>query len=101
MRGFPRFFETRQDFLNCIQEWPDETRAELRSLWQDRFSWGDERELEDGEEGVEDGTHRVVARPSPDGDGVARVQQELAVDSRARVYRMGFTDAEVRRLLKG
>ena len=100
MRGFPQVLSTKEDYMNCIEEWPEETRAALRTLWADRFAWREAGELAEGNDGIEDASHMVVTKEGSEGSGLpVRVQMELVSDPNARVYRLGFTDGEIEELL--
>lgn len=94
MRGFPKHLNTKQDYLNCLGEFPDETKAELQRLLDNRFVWTDTAVLADGETGVTDDTHRVIK--ADDGD----IQQELKEDTCSELIRLGFTVAEIEEMLK-
>lgn len=98
MRGFPSAFATKQDYLNGISLYPEQTRDELRRLLADRFMWAEAGELEDGDEGVTDPTHFVSTREGKDG-GEVRVQMERREDPNARLFRLGFTVKELEKLL--
>jgi hypothetical protein len=89
MRGLPKFFNTKQDYFNCLAEWKEETKAELRRLLDSRFSWFDVKVLEDGSTGLNDDTHRVIDN----------MQQELKEDPNARIFQLGFTVVEIEELL--
>ena len=52
MRGFPESFSTKQDFLNGIATYPEETKAELRHLIAGRFEFVQTGVLAEGEEGL-------------------------------------------------
>lgn len=90
MRGLPKFFNTKQDYLNClaIEELKEATKKELQKLIDNRFSWFDVAVI-DGV-GIEDETHRVVED----------MQQELREDPNARIFQIGFTVQEIEELLK-
>lgn len=90
MRGFPKFFNTKQDFLNCLGEFEAETKRELKNLLNTRFSWFDVEILENPESGLNDETHRVIEN----------MQQELREDPNSRIFQLGFTVAEVEELVK-
>ena len=99
MRGFPQVLSTKEDYMNCMKVWPEETKGILRSLFADRFAWTEAGELAEGDAGIEDASHMVVIKDSPEGVESVRVQMELSVDPNARIYRMGFTDEEAEELL--
>lgn len=89
MRGLPKFFNTKQDYFNCLAEWTEETKTELKRLLDSRFSWFDVKVLEDGSTGLNDDTHRVIDN----------MQQELKEDPNARIFQLGFTVEEIEELL--
>ena len=91
MRGFPKFLNTKQDYLNCMTEFPQETKKSLQALLDGRFSWFDTAVIEI--DGVTDDTHRVVNTNDE------KIQQELREDPNARIFKLGFTVAEVEELL--
>lgn len=94
MRGFPKHLNTKQDYLNCLEKFPDETKAELQRLLDNRFVWTDTAVLAAGEAGVTDDTHRVIK--TDDGN----IQQELKEDTCSELIRLGFTVAEIEEMLK-
>jgi len=93
MRNFPKHLNSKQDFMNCLNDYPAETKAELQTLLDNRFVWVDTAIIEN--EGITDETHRVLT----DEDGT-KTQQELIEDTHARIFRLGFTVEEVEGLLK-
>lgn len=102
MRGCPRTFATKQDYLNGIATYPEETKAELRRLIAGRFEYMPTGELADGEDGIVDDTHQVVTQQETDpetGKTVEkRVQLEMRESGNARLFRLGFTVEEAERL---
>ena len=102
MRGCPRTFATKQDYLNGIATYPEETKAELRRLIAGRFEYVPTGELADGEDGIVDDTHQVVTQQETDpetGKTVEkRIQLEMRESGNARLFRLGFTVEEAERL---
>lgn len=93
MRGFPKYLNTKQDYLNCLKDYPQETKAKLQDLLDTRFVWRDTAIIEVG--GIMDETHRVI--DTEDGE---KIQQEYVEDERAELFRLGFTVKEVEELVK-
>ena len=91
MRGLPKFFNSKQDYLNCltIDTLKEATKAELQKLIDNRFNWFDVSVLADDETGLNDDTHRVI-------NGM---QQELKEDPTSTIFRLGFTVQEVEGLI--
>jgi len=48
MRGFPKWFNVKQDVLNALAEYPEETKAFLQRCLDERFSWLVTKKLDDG-----------------------------------------------------
>ena len=92
MRGFPKHLNSKQDYVNCLELFPTETKAELQRILDDRFVWVDTAIL-NGTAGVVDSTHRVIESD----DGL--IQQELKEDTNAKLFRLGFTVSEVEEIL--
>lgn len=102
MKGCPRTFATKQDYLNGIETYPAETKAELRRLIADRFEFVTVGELAEGEAGTEDENHRVLeseeANPKNGKTIKKRFQLEKRESANARLFRLGFTLEEAERL---
>ena len=94
MRGFPKHLNTKQDYENCLKDYPEETKAKLKNLLESRFIWQDKEIIKAGNEGIEDSTHRVVEIENHD-----KMQQELVEDVNAEIFRLGLTVEEVEGLI--
>jgi hypothetical protein len=92
MRGFPKHLNSKQDFQNCLAEYPEETKAEIKRLLENRFIWQDVAIVDDEE--CCDDTHRVVETDDE------KIQQELVEDKNAELFRLGFTVEEAEELIK-
>jgi hypothetical protein len=92
---------TVYDLEHLRKEKPDSAKRYLKSLLDSRFSFVKERELSDGETGLEDAFHRVDSERIPDPDDpmnpeagtVQRRQMVLAEDPNAFLFKIGFTSA--------
>lgn len=94
MRGFPKTISTKIDVQNLFQLYPDETREYLQKLLDTRFVWRRTGAIAEGESGIQDATHRVMRTES----GIE--QFEIIEDENAKIFRMGFSVAEVEEMLK-
>lgn len=94
MRGFPKHLNSKQDYLNCIEEFPQETKQELQRLLDSRFVWVATAVLDEDEAGIADDTHEIIETD----DG--RVQRELIEDQNSELVRLGFTVEEVQEMLQ-
>lgn len=94
MRGFPRTITTKNDIQNLLQLYPDETREVLRQLLDTRFVWRSTGAITEGAAGIQDAVRRVMRTES------GLEQFELVEDENAKIFRMGFSVAEVEEMLK-
>lgn len=103
MRGFPAQFATKQDYLNCLSLYPEETKAALSRLLADRYTWNETKELDAEKDGSNDKTHRVIAQEKTDEKTGEKttcyVQLEKFEDENAALFRLGFTVKEVNKLI--
>ena len=95
MRDFPKWLNTKQDYINCLNLYPDETKKSLQVLIDSRFTWFQTAILADNEQGITDETHKIVESENE------RSQYELQEDSNARIFQLGFTVPEVQALIGG
>ena len=103
MRGFPQFFATKQDYMNCLTMFPEETKRALRRLAADRFNWTIAKELSDKDKGKEDETHHVEEQERMNEETGKKetffVQLVKKEDKNARVFQLGFTVEEIEKLI--
>lgn len=85
---------TKQDYLNYLTVQPEATKKELQLLLDTRYAWQTTGILAASEAGVTDDTHRVI------GEEPERMQQVLIEDENAKIFRIGFTVAEIKEILK-
>jgi hypothetical protein len=90
MKGFPRYINTKQDVLNLIEEYPEQTKSFLQSLVDSKMAWVPTGTLAEGDAGTTDSTHKVDE--STDGNDVVieRIQCELVEDTNGPIFRLGF-----------
>ncbi|EJF85294.1 hypothetical protein [Bartonella rattimassiliensis] len=105
MIDYPEHLNTKQDYLNMLEFDKAETVRRLEMLLSTRFYWVFVKELSEGEEGIEDATHRVcVETETPvDLDGPSlekRFQYELQESEYAPIFRLGFRVDEVEQLIR-
>lgn len=94
MQGFPKTLNTKQDYLNCLQDFPKETKNALQLLLEDRFIWTQTKVLLCAEDGLTDETHKVTEADNE------YFQLELIEDNNSRMLRLGFSVEEIEDLLK-
>ncbi|WP_144756129.1 MULTISPECIES: hypothetical protein [Bartonella] len=105
MIDYPEHLNSKQDYLNMLSFDKGETVRRLKGLLETRFYWVFVKELCDGEDGVEDATHRVyISQEIPfdlEGELIEkRYQYELQESEYAPLFRLGFSVEEVEKLIK-
>lgn len=105
MFSYPEHLNTKQDYLNMLEFDREETVKRLEQLLSTRFYLFFVKELSEGEEGVEDDTHKVILiteMPSDlKGDFVVkRCQYELQESENTPLFHLGFSVEEVEQLIK-
>lgn len=105
MIDYPEHLNTKQDYLNMLSFDKVETVRRLETLLSTRFYWVFVKELSEGEEGIEDDTHKVcLTTETPvdlDGTSIAkRCQYELQESEYAPLFQLGFRVDEVEQLIK-
>jgi len=81
MKGFPRTINTKQDVLNLIEEYPEQTKSFLQSLVNTRMAWHPTGKLADGDDGKTDSTHKVDEVTDENDVVTERTQCELVEDT--------------------
>lgn len=91
MRGFPKHFNSKQDVLNALQLFPEDTKAYIQTLIGARKLWV---QVEYVAPGVNDETHYTRT------DEAGNVyQMEYLDDPNGDIPRLGFTVEELEGLL--
>ncbi|WP_375680639.1 MULTISPECIES: hypothetical protein [unclassified Bartonella] len=105
MIDYPEHLNSKEDYLNMLSFDKVETVRRLEMLLATRFYWFFVKELSEGEEGVEDDTHKVFLTTTMpfdlNGDFVEkRCQYELQESEYAPLFQLGFGVDEVEQLIK-
>ena len=98
MRGLPKHMNTKEDFNNLIDDYPNETKASLQELLNEKEKWLNTGLLDPGNEGITDETHKIVEVKNATGE-IERYQYKYKEDPNAKIFRLGFTVSEVQQLL--
>ncbi len=119
MKGFPKYFNIKQDVLNALAVFPVETKAYLQMILAERFSWLPEKtetkealvagknqgfvvakQMDKGEKETIDATHRVnEIRDDTTKEVVEKYQEVYKEDPNCKLFRLGFTVAEASNLI--
>lgn len=85
---------TKQDYINLLGINPTVAKQELQYLLDNRYAWFNTMVMDEKDTSlVEDETHRFIEED----DGF--LYQEYYEDSNAKIFRIGFTVAEVEELI--
>ena len=99
MHGYPKWLNTKADYYYVADNFPREQWSkDWQSLLDELYQWMYVSDLPSRDEGVEDATHRIEVEEHDDGT-VTYEQWEYKKDDHARLYQLGFTEAEVRNKL--
>ena len=122
MRGFPKIFCTKQDYLNLLAdpEYTDQAKERLQSLAADRFIWQDSGEVfepvpvpdgaTEAEENetiaanaadrakLDNGENSRLINTAEEGEPEKWSIFTLVEDPNAEIFRLGFTIEEVEEL---
>ena len=102
MRGIPRYFNTKEDYINCLSLYPEETKTALRMLMNARYMWKFQKELASEEEGITDENHYIQKTSGKNDKGEDEeviVQMERVLDEHSKFFELGFTVQEAEQLL--
>ena len=95
MKGFPKHINTKQDVLQCMTKWPEQTKDFIQRMLDNRYSWMVDLKLGDNEAGVNDETHRVVEITNEEtGNIEERYQHIWKEDPNCKLFRLGLTVEE-------
>ncbi|WP_375650188.1 hypothetical protein [Bartonella sp. OT172YNZD] len=105
MIDHPEHLNSKEDYLNMLAFDKAETVRKLEHLLAMPFYWVFVKELGEGEEGIEDDTHKVcITTTMPfdsNGDFVEkRSQYELQESEYTPLFQLGFRVEEVEQLIK-
>ncbi|WP_375623300.1 hypothetical protein [Bartonella sp. TT119HLJHH] len=105
MIDYPEHLNSKEDYMNMLSFDKAETVRRLGNLLATRFYWVFVKELGEGEEEIEDDTHKVCLTTSmpfdSNGDFVEkRCQYELQESEYAPLFQLGFRVEEVEQQIK-
>lgn len=94
MKGFPKWFNTRHDVELCLQEYPQQMKAQLQEWLTNRHCWTVSGEIIPPETGIEDDTHHIEQRE----DGTLW-QLVYAEDPNSHLARLGISVQEAEEMI--
>lgn len=96
MRGYPKHLNTKSDYERVIENFPREQwEPDLQALLDTRWVWLPTGELAEGDPGeFVEGEKTVI-----ENDDGTRTQYEKQENQNAKIFRIGYTVAEVEELL--
>lgn len=100
MKGFPKHLNSKKDYLYIRAHFDRELwLPEYQKLLDSRFDWFFVEDLESKEQGIEDDTHKIVETTDTETQTTKYAQYEYRENPTAKIFRIGFTVAEVEELM--
>lgn len=102
MKGFPKHLNTREDYEYVKENFPkDQWLPCFEALLENTENWFFEKNLASKAEGVEDATHKIVETTNSTEEGAepTYAQYVLKTDENAKIFRIGYTVAEVQAII--
>ena len=93
MNGFPKTISNKNDIDNLMGEYPEETKAYLHTVLDNKDQWLMTSKLAEGDVGITDDTHKVEELKDEDDVVTERYQYELMEDPNGELYRLGYASA--------
>lgn len=105
MRGLPNYFNSKEDYMNCLKLYPEETKQALRALMNNRYKWVIDKKLNNESEGITDENHYVNVATEHNHEDHGKenkviYQMKRVEDDHSKFFELGFTVAEVNKLIK-
>lgn len=103
MRGFPPHLNTKEDYEFVRNNFPREQWLPcFENLLTSRKDWFFVKELEDGEIGISDETHKIEIQLDQEVEGKhIRYQFELRENPTCLMNTLGYTEQEVLGIING
>lgn len=98
MVGYPKHLNTKEDYYFVKDTFPKEQWSkDWQALLDSVNDWFFVKELEQGEIGVSDDTHKIVIDDKD--DAVKNYQYEYKANDKCKLFALGMTIAEVEQAL--
>jgi hypothetical protein len=95
MKNYPKHLNTKEDYEYVKNNFPKKKwKKDFEALLNDTV-WQVEKTLADKDVGIEDKAHRIIQTENE------RVQMKLVEDKNSKLRRLGYSKAEVQKMLKG
>ena len=103
MKGYPSQLNSKEDYLYVRENFPREQwLPDFQALLDSYRDWFFVAHLERKEDGITDETHKVVESQGEDEEAAPTYDQyEFRENPTAKLFRLGFTVAEVEELING
>ena len=99
MKGYPKYLNTKEDYLYVIKNFPKEVwRDDVQGLLDTMREWMNVKYLDNPSDGKVDDLHKVVEIATEDGS-IKYIQCVLRVNPRCKLYRLGFTEKQIKSFL--
>ena len=99
MKGYPKYFNTKEDILNCLPLFPNKVKTYLQQLLAETENWVLIGKIEN--EGITDAKHKVVSVFDTETKEIKeKYQYEFKINLNCMLFKFGFTIDEVKKLLQ-
>lgn len=97
MVGYPHTLNTREDYEFVRQYFPKEKwQADFQNLLDSMYQWYNTGTIASEADGKTDDTHKVVVDESRNDGTKTYYQYEKKIDENCKLYRLGYTEAQVK-----
>ena len=93
MKNFPRHINNKHDITRLLVDYPEETKAYLQNVLDNKDQWLMTSKLEDGDAGITDDTHKVEEVTDQDDVVTERYQYQYMEDPNGELYMLGYVNA--------
>lgn len=100
MKGEPKHWNSKKDVMIALEGWPERTKEYLQTFLDGVQKWMIDHKLEEGEQGVEDDTHKIKEiKDDETGEVTERYQLVFKDDPNCKLFRLGFTVEEAQAIV--
>lgn len=98
---YPKYLNTKFDYYYVMKHFPKEKwLPDFKELIRDYTKWMKGNKLAKKEDGLSDVTHKIVEEEDEETKEKKYLQYEFKEDPNCKIKRLGFTLAEVEKIVK-
>lgn len=101
MKGYPKYLNSKADYLYVIEHFPKEKWApDLQALLDDRVKWIATGKLDNPAKGITGAIHKIEIVESVDKTETEYYQYEFKEDKNCKLLKLGFNKKEIENYLQ-